>query len=380
MSSSGLRELTGNAYDYVKWRSDLSLEADPINEVDIFLLSQFATPDFGGIVSGNVFEITLEEACDKYFLTHSTDKSNIGLLQSDYLLPTLRIASKSNRYRGLGLCGYVNRVREETAEQFSAVITCVNHDLIVVTFMGTDDTLTGWKEDFHLGVMERVPSQKDAAEYLAWAAEVYPTARIAVCGHSKGGNLALYSAVTASEEIRDRIEFVYNLDGPGLRKEFLDSEGYRSIRGKLRTIVSEQTTIGTLMNMNVPLTIVQTDAVGMVAHDAFTWKIVGNKFIKTEKLSKDSILFGYTINKLMESLPDEELVAASDALFEILFSTGARTLTEMKNTDVRKMLHALSQMKKQKEISRFAALLKKETEKTIKLMKKGDITLWENTD
>ena len=376
----GIHESFGNAYDYIMWRSDLSFEEAPLNEVDIFLLSQFATPDFGGIISGNVFEITLEEACAKYFQTHTTDKSNIGLLQSDYLLPALKEAAKSRRYRHLGLCGYIDRVKDEEAEQFSAVMTCVGPELVVVSFMGTDDTLTGWKEDFNLCMESALPSQKDAAAYLAWAAEVYPLARLGVCGHSKGGNLALFSAASVPEEIQDRIDFVYDLDGPGLHESMRLGEGFERIRDRVTTIVSEQTTIGTLLNMSAPLTIVKTTALGMMAHDAFTWKISRDHFIRTDKLSRDSIIFGYTINNVIKSLPEEKKKPFVDAFFDIITSTGARTLTDVKNTDVGKMLQAVSRMKHNEELNEFAALLKKEAERTIKQLQKGELRSWENTD
>lgn len=376
----GIHASFGNAYDYVMWRSDLTFEEAPLNEVDIFLLSQFATPDFRGIISGNVYGITLEEVCRKYFETHTTDKSNIGLLQSDYLLPTLKEAAKSRRYGKLELCGYIDRVKDEEAEQFSAIMTSVDPGLVVVTFMGTDDTLTGWKEDFNLCMDSVLPSQRDAQDYLTWASEVYPKARIGVCGHSKGGNLALFSAATVAKEVQDRIDFVYDLDGPGLKDWVLNTEGYERIHEKITTIVSEQTTIGTLLNMGMPLTVVQTTATGMVAHDAFTWKVIKDHFIRAEKLSRDSILFGYTINNVIKDLPKDRKKTFVDVFFDIITSTGARTVTDVKNTDVRDLLHALSKLSRNEDMNYFANLLKKEAERTLRHLRKGELKSWENTD
>lgn len=36
----------------------------------------------------------------------------------------------------------------------------------IVSFRGTDCTITGWKEDFDMSYETEVPSQKDSVEYL----------------------------------------------------------------------------------------------------------------------------------------------------------------------------------------------------------------------
>ena len=63
----------------------------------------------------------------------------------------------------------------------------------MVVFRGTDDTLIGWKEDFHMTYMDHVPAQKRAASYLHHVMKEFPKGRFLVAGHSKGGNLATYA-------------------------------------------------------------------------------------------------------------------------------------------------------------------------------------------
>ena len=369
-----------NALDYIHWRSDLTFEASPINEVDIFLMSQFATPDFKGIISGNVFEISFEEACAKYFSTHTTDKKNIGVLQSGRLLISLKEASVSPRYKDLRLCGYIDRVQEKSAEQFSAVTIRVSKQFIVVAFMGTDDTLTGWKEDFNIAVQGDVPSQQDAKEYLEWAAATYPEARIGVCGHSKGGNLSLFSASSVPEKLQERIDFVYNLDGPGLSDAMRKTEGFLRIKDKVRTLVSKHTTIGTLMNLSEPVSVVETDATGMRAHDAFKWDVMQNHFVRAEKVSESSIIFGYTIKNTIEKLTPEEKIDFVEAFFKAVTSTGARTITDIVNTDIAGIFKALSKMGRDKRIARIAEVLRKEAESGIIKARKGELQSWESMD
>ena len=59
-----------------------------------------------------------------------------------------------------------------------------------------------------------VPSQEAAVEYINSTCQ-YIRGRLYIGGHSKGGNLAIYSAVKCSERVRKKIDCVYNNDGPG---------------------------------------------------------------------------------------------------------------------------------------------------------------------
>lgn len=42
----------------------------------------------------------------------------------------------------------------------------LNLDTYLIVFRGTDDSIIGWKEDFHVTYMKEIPAQKDALEYL----------------------------------------------------------------------------------------------------------------------------------------------------------------------------------------------------------------------
>ena len=71
----------------------------------------------------------------------------------------------------------------------------------MVVFRGTDRTLTGWREDFNMLYLKNVPSQEDALKYLEEAASGN-VGDIYVCGHSKGGNLAMYASAYSSTPMR----------------------------------------------------------------------------------------------------------------------------------------------------------------------------------
>ena len=70
---------------------------------------------------------------------------------------------------------------------------------------------------------------------------------VIVCGHSKGGNLALTASLGTGLLKRHKIKAIYSFDGPGLRKEEFSSFNYKNISKKLINIVPSQSMIGVLL-------------------------------------------------------------------------------------------------------------------------------------
>ena len=76
-----------------------------------------------------------------------------------------------------------------------------------ISFRGTDDTIVGWKEDFNLsnGI---VPSHRKALEYLEFNG-TYMQSMIRLGGHSKGGNLAMYTAMQCDDALQEKNRFPF---------------------------------------------------------------------------------------------------------------------------------------------------------------------------
>ena len=97
----------------------------------------------------------------------------------------------------------------------------------VVAYRGTDATLVGWKEDFNLSFESPIPAQTDAVAFLNAAAGSFD--RLYLCGHSKGGNLAVYAAAHCADEARRKVVEIYSFDGPGLDDQTADSPEYAEV-------------------------------------------------------------------------------------------------------------------------------------------------------
>lgn len=322
-----------NSLDYVKWRGDLSFEFSPVNEVDIFLFSQLSTPDYSGIVPQGGESIALAEAGPKFFEIHGDSVSQLGVLQSEYVIPMLRLLPGTERFGSIKLSGYINKVITENVEQFSAVTIDLPCGARCVSFRGTDDTIIGWKEDCNLAVSESVPAQEDALEYLISSAEGF-CGDLYVCGHSKGGNLAVYAAAKAPDDIKAHIKSVYNFDGPGFSAEFLASGGYSAVKDRVITVLSQNSLVGILLSQVGTLKYVRSFRSGPIAHDGFTWEVLGKEFVPEDGLSDSSRAIKKAINETLSGMDTGEKQGFIDELFALLLSTGSETITELSN-DIR---------------------------------------------
>ena len=178
-----------NMMDYLDWRGDLPFSSDSFNHVDNLILSELAYVGFDGIVPGSDSSesIGIQEVNDEFWKRHTLEEVKKERTLYHLAPMLLQKASASTRYAGTRLSGYINRVSADEGEQMSAVTFHLDNGLTYVSFRGTDDTITGWKEDFHLGFMEETAGQRMAAEYLSRQAAAVK-GELFVGGHSKGGN------------------------------------------------------------------------------------------------------------------------------------------------------------------------------------------------
>ncbi len=319
-----------NLLDYLEWRGDLSFARDCFNEVDNLIFSVLAYLDFEEIVPGGTDggSIPLLEAAEQ--LRNTKDKPSSVITKSFFAqLPTLLVkAAQSTRYRDIKLSNFVNQVDYERSEQFSAVVFSMSDELHFLAFRGTDDTLAGWKEDLQMSFMDEVQAQKLAAIYLKSVIASLPGS-FYLGGHSKGGNLAVFAASQASEEMRDRILGIYNNDGPGFQTNIIQSAGYQSILGKINTLIPRSSVVGMLLEHIEDYKVVGSYETGIMQHNAFSWKVKGANFVYEEGLSKSSLNINTAVRAWLDQLPFEQRAIFVEALFEILQATGARTVREL---------------------------------------------------
>jgi len=319
-----------NILDYVEWRGDLSFERDVFNEVDNLILSALAYLDFEGIVpflpEGDI--PVLSEIVDKVMDLVDTESPRYQDPFFHQIPELFAKAAKSVRFGGIGLSCYVNRIDYDKSEQFSALVFSLGGGLYYIAFRGTDDSLAGWKEDFQMSFKDEVQAQRDAAAYLK-SILPYFEGRFLMGGHSKGGNLAVYAAASMDDDIRERIEAVYNNDGPGFQNGFIRSRGYRSMLGRISTIVPKSSIVGMLLEHKEEYKVVNSDEKGIMQHNVFSWEVRGKNFVYHDHLEKSSINLNRAVKGWLNNLPVEQREQFVEELFNIIYATGAMTVSDL---------------------------------------------------
>lgn len=320
-----------NIMDYLDWRGDLTLRAAPFNEVDALLLAELSFVGFDGIVPlpGLGQGIELCAAARAYFDLHDGHEIDMGVLVPNKIPRMLRKMMETPRFAHMKLNAYSTRLDPEREEQFAALSIEVGDGTVFVAFRGTDDTLVGWKEDLNLGFLKEIPSQRDALSYLRRVAAQYPAAPLRIGGHSKGGNLAVYSAVHAGEEVQERILAVYNCDGPGFLEKLTGRPEHSRVAARILTIVPQSSVVGMLLEHEQSYQIVQSVESGMQQHDGFSWQVLGAQFVRLGEASREGRVMDETFDTWAASMDAGQREKAADALYAVLIGTGARTLSDL---------------------------------------------------
>ncbi len=299
----------------------------PFGSVDSLILSQFAYINFEGIVPGpglcsktvRIKDCLQAEHFTSMLIETRYPKKNKSLL--------FALAS-SPRFRNIRMTAYVSEFDPTSEKQFSAVTYILPDGDVYIAFRGTDDTLIGWKEDFSIAFIYPVPSQARALDYLLDISKRLP-GKLMVGGHSKGGNLAVYSSFAAPQSVQRRILRVYDHDGPGFKEGALDCDGYKRIEDRIEKTVPQSSLIGMLLEGHKKYTVVESSRFGVMQHDPFSWKVAGGGFVTTEEVSDGARYMNRTIRDWISSLSQEDREKFTDLLFGVIDAGDAKTFSEI---------------------------------------------------
>ena len=314
-----------NVCDYVRWRGDLTLEQSEFNEIDNLILARFSYFPFDKIIREN--EIATIKELSRRFSNQDVTKLPILWKDDVELFPLM---GNSKRFGGMLTTKYINKIDAEQEKQFSAITVLMPDGTIYVSYRGTDNTIVGWKEDFNMSFKSHIASQISAKQYLEEIAKEYPSSKIIIGGHSKGGNIAVYAATFATKQLKDKIINVYNNDGPGFCEDVIETPEYQEILPRVHTYIPQSSIIGRLMNHKEKYTIVESVQRGIMQHDLYSWQVLGKEFITLKKLTNESEFIDKTIKDWLENVEPEKREQVIDAVFEILNTTEAQTMKELK--------------------------------------------------
>lgn len=238
---------------------------------------------------------------------------------------------RSRRFASLSLSNYRSVLDKEVEKQFAAMIFSLPElDYHQLVFRGTDDSVIGWKEDFQLTYSREIPAHRSAMTFLE---EHLPNLSgcITVSGHSKGGNLALYSAVQSSTALREKIAELLLLDSPGLMKSLLEKPSYQELKAKMTVIRPQDSVVGVMLYWDRPAQLVAAEGIGFAQHNALTWEVdlTTNDFVYVDQPTDLSQRLEETFQEWIETLPNQELKQVCDLVFDTILDSGIESLDDI---------------------------------------------------
>lgn len=238
---------------------------------------------------------------------------------------------RSRRFAGLSLSNYRSVLDKEVEKQFAAMIFSLPElDYHQLVFRGTDDSVIGWKEDFQLTYSREIPAHRSAMIFLE---DHLPnlSGRITVSGHSKGGNLALYSAVQSSTALREKISELLLLDSPGLMKSLLEKPSYQELKAKMTVIRPQDSVVGVMLYWDRPAQLIAAEGIGFAQHNALTWEVdlTTNDFVYVDQPTDLSQRLEETFQEWIETLPNQELKQVCDLVFDTILDSGIESLDDI---------------------------------------------------
>ena len=323
-----------NLLDYLDWRGDLTLEQSPFNEVDNLILAELSFVDFKDIVPGpgEGGSVPLHQAAEAFFARFPEgEKIDMGVLVPSTIPEMLRKMADAPRFRDMELNCFVDRLDVGKGEQFAALTIETGDGLLYLSFRGTDDTLAGWKEDFELACMPEVPAQKKAVDYVKDVSKQFPRKKLRLGGHSKGGNLAVYAGVFCPASVQRRIAAIWSNDGPGFHEDLLDLPEHQRVAERIYSIVPKSSVVGMLLEHEEDYTVVDSDQLGFLQHDGFSWQVLGGQFIKLRQVTRQAHLSDQELRGWVHGLSVEQREKFVSSMFDVLSATGAVTLTDLKD-------------------------------------------------
>ncbi len=313
----------GTVLNYLEKYGRYTFEEMPLTEVDSLALCQLSYLKFDGMVGESGEPVILKSLKDhpdyeKLFADVRYEKVNRALLEE---------MMKGRRFGDMKLNYYVNVIEEKWETQFSAITCFPDEKIVYVAFRGTDETIVGWKEDFNMAFLSPVPGQEYSVRYLEEVASRFQ-GPFYVGGHSKGGNLAVYSAMNAGPDIQERIIKIYSMDGPGFRPEVLEKCGYDRISERVVKILPNSSLVGMIFESDMHFQVVKSNTFGLLQHDPYTWQVTGNHLVRANDLYERRREMDNNLNEWILSLDEQQLRTFVDTMYHVITASQADNLID----------------------------------------------------
>lgn len=347
---------TGNIIDYVRTRTG-SFDERPFNDVDALVLASLAYQTMPDVVPTLAdWERRYGTTTARWRTLMSDPKTALrhplnslrALRQPDFPATTLADAAadlhpqdfdhnagytgladpkltealfaamaRNPRFSSIHVGAVDERFSREHQTQFAAMTLLLPDGTLVVSFRGTDTSFVGWKEDFNMAFQYPVPAQQLAADYVTRVARLWQ-GDLVLLGHSKGGNLAVYAALQAGDDVLPRIRRVYSLDGPGFPADVVAGDRYRAVADRIVKIIPDSSIVGMILDSPEHCVVVKSSEYGPMQHLAFSWQVDRDRFVTVPEVSATSREFKRSLDRMLAGMTPDQCERVVDALFKVL--------------------------------------------------------------
>lgn len=317
-----------NLIDYLEKVKELTFDQEPLNILDKVCINEIGYLTYEKWLTAS----ELQKTINLHDYAEGKDLNpDYSFMVTKERVKLAEAMVKSRRFDGLNLSDYRSVLDKEVEKQFAVMIFSLPElDYQQIVFRGTDDSVIGWKEDFQLTYSREISAHRSA---LAFLSEYLPnlSGHITVSGHSKGGNLALYSAVQSSPALREQIAELLLLDSPGLMKSLLEKPSYQELKAKMTVIRPQDSVVGVMLYWDMPAQLVAAEGIGFAQHNALTWEVdlATNDFVHEEQPTELSQRLEETFQKWIETLPNQQLKQVFDLFFDTILDSGIESLDDI---------------------------------------------------
>ena len=317
-----------NLIDYLEKVKELTFDQEPLN-----ILDKVCINEIGYLTYEKWLTLSdLQKTINLHDYAEGKDLNpDYSFMVTKKRVELAEAMVRSRRFAGLNLSNYCSVLDKEVEKQFAAMIFSLPElDYHQLVFRGTDDSVIGWKEDFQLTYSREIPAHRSAIAFLS---EHLPnlSGHITVSGHSKGGNLALYSAIQSSTALREQIAELLLLDSPGLMKSLLEKPSYQEVKSKMTVIRPQDSVVGVMLYWDQAAQLVAAEGIGIAQHNALLWQVdpETRDFIYVDQPTEMSQRLEETFQEWIETLPNQQLKLVCDLFFDTILDSGIESLDDI---------------------------------------------------
>ena len=303
-----------NINGYINKFGEKTFNEVPFNDVDALILSELSYINIDLLFDEGNNSVCLKDID----INKLTKEVFYGSVDYAFNKTMLKRMITSKRYQDIICKDVVQYFSIENVNQFYALTIVLPNNDIFISYRGTDITLIGWKEDFLITYQQTITAQKQAFEY---AKDILSKCdnRFYLGGHSKGGNLAFYSALNLDESYDQRFIGAYSFDGPGFADGIKHYESYQRVKRRLFKFLTYFDVIGSVFSDVKRHKVVHSTGLLFGGHDPFFWQIdfrTGD-FAYAKEVASASRAMNKNFARWLNSLTYEDRELATKVLFEI---------------------------------------------------------------